>query len=370
MVKIDVIIPSFRLTAETLLPILNLTRPVDAQIKFYLIADNPAVIPSPSITRLVDNKTIFLTINKVNQGASATRNIGIESGQGDWILFLDDDIEVLPDLLIVYANAIQQYPNEIGFIGVVNLPPATTPFANAINANRSMDMFTIAKKKASFGWGVTANFMISRKAIGEIRFSEIYPKAGGGEDVEFFIRVRALNNFKDYKCLSDATVTHPWWGDGRPDFKRFYRYGKGASLLTKRNTLYRGYDFLNTIETIFVSAIVFLLFLFIDFKSGHWVLFLYFIALTLVLEYLICLIIVLRRNKSFSPLTALYVMFLRSSNDTGVLLKNISRLRIVGLGERFHFHESAKKSNFVLNTNKIIKLIIYLLAISYAIYKL
>ena len=192
MISIDVVIPSYRLNAATLLPILQLRKPADAIIKFFLIADNPAVIPHKSISELADNKNVFLIINKVNQGASITRNIGIETGQGDWILFLDDDIEVFPELLTVYTEAVKSYPEEIGFIGVVNLPDVATPFAHAVNANGSMNMFTIAKYKPSFAWGVTANLMISRKAVGDVRFSDVYPKTGGGEDVEFFFEGKGI----------------------------------------------------------------------------------------------------------------------------------------------------------------------------------
>jgi glycosyltransferase involved in cell wall biosynthesis len=368
VITIDVVIPSFRLNAVTLLPILNLPIPKDVIVKFYLIADNPSVVPSESILQLIDNKTIFLIINEVNLGASITRNIGIEAGTADWILFLDDDIEPLPSLLFAYADAVKQNSTEIGFIGVVELPNISTPFAHAVNANGSMSMFSIAKYKSSFAWGVTANFMVSRKAIGDVRFSDVYPKTGGGEDVEFFIRVRQQNNLKNYKCLTNADVTHPWWNEGRPDFKRFYRYGKGISFLSERNPLYRSYSFLNTVETLFMATLLFIIMLVIHPNGKNLPQFLYFIVITLLLEYIVSLRLAAKNRQGFLPIVALYVFALRSSSDAGVLLKNLSRFRFTGLGERFHFDGRTKKSHFSLNTNKIIKLVLYLLAIIYAIY--
>ncbi|MET3977585.1 glycosyltransferase involved in cell wall biosynthesis [Mucilaginibacter sp. UYP25] len=369
MVAIDVVIPSFRLNAVTLLPILNLQTPANAIVKFYLVADNPAVVPHQSIMQLVDNEKIFLTINKVNEGASVTRNIGIEAGQGDWILFLDDDIEVLPDLLFAYSDAALQNPNEIGFIGVVNLPDISTPFAHAVNANGSMSMFAIAKHKQSFAWGVTANFMVSRKAVGNVRFSDIYPKTGGGEDVEFFIRIRELHNFKNYKCINSADVTHPWWNNGQPDFKRFYRYGKGISHLPERNPRYSSYSFLNTVETLFVALLILGIAMVIDPQNRYLRLFPQFILLTIALEYLVSLRIAVKNKQGFIPLVALYVMALRLNSEAGVLFETLLRFRLAGLGERFHFDGRTKKSHFSLNTNKIIKLVFYLLAICYAIYQ-
>src|SRR6202012_1459568 len=118
-ISIDVVIPSFRLEEKYILPILQLDVPDSAIIKFYLVADNPKLKISPSILALVDNKKIFLTINKENMGAALTRNTGIDQGRGDWILFLDDDIAVKPDLLNTYVDAIISDPDEIGFIGFV-----------------------------------------------------------------------------------------------------------------------------------------------------------------------------------------------------------------------------------------------------------
>jgi GT2 family glycosyltransferase len=366
--SIDVVIPSYRLSTETLLPILNLPYLPDIAIRFYLVADNPAIIPHPAITSFIDNQKTFLIINQANVGASKTRNNGIEAGHGDWILFLDDDVEVSPDLLFTYANAIKQNPHEIGFIGLVNMPPPPTRFAKAVNVNGSMNIFTIAKQKPAFTWGATANIMVSRKAIGTVRFADAYPKTGGGEEVEFFFRVRELNHFKDYKCLADAQVTHPWWGNGKTDFLRFYRYGKGNSFLPARNPAYSARDFLNTPETLLISIIIYILFLLFDFKDSYVMLF--FIGLTLVLDYLVNVLRVYKYTKSFSPLLAVNVMLLRISIEKGALISNLSRFRLAGIGERFHYNGQTKRANFVLNTYKIIKLVVYLAAVIYIVSRL
>jgi glycosyltransferase involved in cell wall biosynthesis len=362
--SIDVVIPSFRLLTDTLLPILNLQYPTDTDVRFYLIADNPEIIPDDAITALVDNKKTFLLINPLNSGASKTRNNGIEAGTGDWILFLDDDIKVTPGLLFTYAEAIKQNPDEIGFIGLVNMPPAPTRFATAVNINGSMSIFGIAKQQEYFAWGATANIMVNRRAMRGVRFSDAYPKTGGGEEVEFFFRVREANNFKDYKCIPGAAVTHPWWGGGKTDFMRFYRYGKGNSFLPQRNPKYRAHDFLNTPETLLIVALLYIILLFTDRNRSVYVL--YFIALTLVLDYLVNVLRVYKADKTFSPLLALNVMLLRISVEKGALVSHLSRFRLVGIGERFHYNGQTKAANYVLNTYKIIKLAVYLAAIIYA----
>ncbi len=41
MLSIDVIIPSYRLLSEYLLPIVQMDIPIDTQVRFLIIADNP-----------------------------------------------------------------------------------------------------------------------------------------------------------------------------------------------------------------------------------------------------------------------------------------------------------------------------------------
>ena len=359
--SIDVIIPSFRLNPATLLPILRLQRPTNIPVHFYLIADNPALIPDASIAELIDKQTITLLINPQNIGASATRNRGIEAGTGEWLLFLDDDVEVQPDLLLTYAQAAQQQQHEIGFIGLVTMPPPTTAFAKAVDANGSMAIFGAAAQNEYFAWGATANIMIRRDAVGEQRFSTDYPKTGGGEEVEFFLRVRAHNQFSNYRCLPQAQAQHPWWNNGQADYTRFYRYGIGNSHLAQRNPAYRWYDFLNTPETLLLicTAVFALTFFYMPVLVYG----LYFIAVIFMAEYITCVMRVKRKLNKLLLATAFNVMMLRLIYEWGILTGNLSRWRLTGFGERFSYDGSTKPRHFRLNRYKITKLVLYILAI-------
>lgn len=354
-VSIDVVIPSYRLSPDVLLPILQLTRPENAIINFYLVADNPGVKPDAAILALVDTQDIKLLINSQNMGASATRNKGMAAGQGDWILFLDDDIAVPYNLLQIYTDAVKQWPDEIGFIGVVDMPEPPTQFAKAVEANGSMGIFTVAKQKPSFAWGATANIMVNRQAVGDVLFSDAYPRSGGGEEVEFFLRVRARNNFKNYRSLPHAAVTHPWWNDGHSDMMRFFRYGQGNSLLAQRNPLYSFRDLLNTTETLLFSAILFLLTFYTPVLC--------FMLITVLIEYLVTVLRVKRSTQRINFSLSIDVALLKNVYEAGILWGNLSRGRIKGVGERFNYEGGIKKQHFRLNRFKIIKLILYVIAI-------
>lgn len=357
-VSIDVVIPTFRLEEKFILPILQLNVPEAATVKFYLVADNPKLDIPASILTLVDNKKIFLTIHQQNIGAALTRNAGIDQGKGDWILFLDDDIVVGADLLATYLEAITNYPDEIGFIGLVKFSDPATLFDKAVKASGSIDIFSIAVRKSSFAWGATANIIVSRAAIGEVRFDKVFPKSGGAEDIDFFLKVRERNQFRNYRNLPLAEVKHPWWNAGKINFSRSFRYGKGTSLLLRKNPGYTYYDFPNTAETIFITLIVLLISALL---SKIWTdLILLFLAGIFVIEFIANLVQSLKRKAGINLLVAFYLVLLRLSYQSGLLLNNLLTGRFNAIGKRFNDDGSFKKNHFYrLNSYKITKWVLY-----------
>ncbi|RPD38238.1 glycosyltransferase family 2 protein [Chitinophaga barathri] len=357
-VQIDVVIPSFRLEEHYLLPILSLKRPADTEIRFFLVADNPAVVPSPAIQQLVDNQRVFLSINPENLGAARTRNKAMEMGNAEWILFLDDDITVPANLLEIYAEAIRRFPKEIGFIGLVNMPPPHKAFSHAIVASGSMDIFKIAKDRKSFAWGATANMMISRVAMGDVRFSEIFPKAGGGEDVDFFMNIRERNNFTDFKSLPEAAVEHPWWNNEASNFKRPFRYGMGNSWLPQLNPKYAYHDFPNTIETVFLALITGIAAAFL--KPSLLPAIGLFIGGVVLIEIVAGAVQSAKRRAKPSIEVYFYLLLLRLIQEAGMFWGNISRGRLVGITERFNYNGSFRKTHFYrTNTYKLVKWVLY-----------
>ena len=357
-ISIDVVIPSFRLNEHNLLPILTLRVPASARVVYYLIVDNPQADIPDSIRAMADDRNIFLLWNEQNKGASYTRNRGMEAGMGDWILFLDDDLTVPHDLLITYAGAAHDYPEENGFIGLVQLPQPNSNFSRAILASGAMDIFSIALRKSSFVWGATANFMLRRTALQGLRFSEVYPKSGGGEDIDLFLRIRENSHFRNYKTLPEARVNHPWWNDGRPDFKKPFRYGLGNSWLAQLNPRYAYRDFLNLPETLFICFILLLFFLIVRPVLIKPLLF--FAAGILIIEGIASAIQTIKRSGTPNAGVILYVLALRFIYECGLLWGNLSRFRIGGIGERFHDDGKENKIFFFrTNTVRIVKWILY-----------
>lgn len=362
--SIDVVIPSFRLNEKYILPMLRLRKPANVNIKFYLVADNPSLVPSPAIQSMVNNGEVFLFVNPQNLGSGLTRNNGMHQGSGEWILFLDDDVVVPDNLLEIYAEAALRYPEEIGFIGLVHLPPPHTAFTRALTISGSLDIFSIAAKKPSFAWGATANMMIRRSAMGNVSFTGKIPKTGGGEEVDFFLKVRERNSYRNYKCLPEAAVQHPWWNNEQPNFKKPFYYGKGNSWLGDLNPRYAYYDFPNTPETLLLCALALVVLLLV---KPAWVLpLLAFMAGVVMIELAASIVQALKRGARASAQEMLYIITLRLVYETGVLWGKLSRYRFWKIGERFHDDGIINKVYFYRsNTYKIVKWVLYPLLVLY-----
>lgn len=358
--SLDVIVPSFRVQKDYILPIINLEKPEGVIVNFYIIVDNPSVSIDAEILERANREDTHLIINKTNLGASLTRNVGIDAGQGEWILFLDDDIDVSPDLLYVYKESIDAYREEIGFIGLVTLPPANTEFTKATLVSGSVSIFNIAEATDSYAWGATANIAIKREALGPIRFLEDYPKSGGGEDIDFFLRIRKRNNYKNLKTEKKAQVWHPWWNNGKPNFTRPFRYGNGTAFLMYINPEYTRYDFPSTPEALLLTLTLLILSLFL---SPNWS---YAIGILIVgiifIEIIASTINLLRKTKRPTLQMLFYVIAMKFCYDSGILAENLSQGFFKGIFRRFNYSGIPKKDHFIrLNLYKITKLVLFLI---------
>jgi glycosyltransferase involved in cell wall biosynthesis len=155
---------------------------------FIIIIDDPN---SPSIDLLQQkygaDPFVRIRVNKTNLGASASRNRGMKESAADWIHFLDDDVTPEEDLLVQTAKVIRERPDVVGFIGTSRFPTAANVFTTAIHLADVTYFWDIARKRpedTDLPWGVTANLIVRRNPDG-VEFDLIFPKTGGGEDIDF-----------------------------------------------------------------------------------------------------------------------------------------------------------------------------------------
>jgi glycosyltransferase involved in cell wall biosynthesis len=278
-ILLDVVIPTYRLELKYLRRICELEVPKALRTTFIVIVDNPDWLIQMAITDLEapDNETgdqaasrlqTFLTThspannirvrcNATNLGASASRNRGMEESAADYILFLDDDVSPNADLLDAYQRALSTKDKDtICLVGLVRFPRSPTlPLCHAaVLMSYLTFMFEIAANPIyeSPAWGVTANLVVEKTS--GLRFDETYAKTGGGEDVDFCLRLTRSRRGGRLKSVPEAVVVHDFWKGGAIALSRhFSNWAVGDSALFNRfpDQVYRSFP--NFVETVFFT---------------------------------------------------------------------------------------------------------------------
>jgi|TARA_B110000263_G_scaffold249341_1_gene266653 GT2 family glycosyltransferase len=339
-ITLDIIVPSYRADLEVLSSIINLNVPDRIIRKLIIIFDNPNQEISVEMSNFLRLSDVIFVQNKENLGASKSRNVGINTSKSDWILFLDDDIQPSTDLLDVYLESISKHGDEVpGFVGVTMFPPPMNNFTKGIIASQILTFFDLAKKVEQMPWGITANLLVNRDAIGDIRFSDIFPKAGGGEDIDFCLEV-CKSHGSQFSSESRAIVTHPWWFDGKRSYKRFFRWAYGDSRLPSLHNEHKYRNLPNSAESLFLLLLTFvLLFSFsisivnqlpiivIAIFLGDW-----------ITEYLK----ISFNSRNYNPIIAIESSLIRFSNDLGRLIASIESLNFLRITQRFDYAATGK----------------------------
>ncbi|MET0464325.1 MAG: glycosyltransferase [Chitinophagaceae bacterium] len=350
---IDVVIPSYRLDVFFLRPLINMDQPGGWQIRFFLIADNPAVKVPEEVTRWQQEGRVVLIVNPENLGPAGTRNLGIRAGSAQWILFLDDDVLPMPGLLKAYTDAIEQQPEAIGFVGVTEFPEPMNATTRALVINGSISHFDLARYKPSMVWSPTANVMLNRSKTDPALFDVSLKKSG--EDIDFMARNCFLYK-EEYRSVPDAVVRHPWWNNGKVQTNRLFRYGGGGSEIAVLPHIYRYtyFDFANTMEVWALLLILLPLGVALGFADTLAAI----AAGVLLAEFFTNLVRAWVKGKSLSVPVALQLTWIRTVYEAGYLFAALSRnswrsiMRRADLG-----FAKPDPSPFRLNRFKIMKMI-------------
>lgn len=251
-ISIDIVIPSIRLDMERMLEALKMDIPTDMDVSYYVVSDNPRLA---SKDFEYEGRPARLIVNKSGLGAPLSRNVGLEAGSGLYVLFIDDDVKAAPDILFRYMDAIREEPGAPGYVGPTLFPDPINPFTRGILASGMLTFFLLPAWRRRMLWGTTSNLMVRRDAVGDIRFSEAFPKHGGGEDIDFCLRI-ASKNKTAFRTVPGAVVRHPWWGNGRRSYARFFRWAVGDSRLVHLHPRYVYYDVPCMTEALALGAAV------------------------------------------------------------------------------------------------------------------
>lgn len=271
--SLTVATPVFRLspadaneTISKLENILRLKRPHETTVVFTMIIDNPRALDNNPVARQQllrleqDNCDLRIRVNSSNLGASASRNRALNECHTQWILFLDDDVDVETagrDLLLRYEERIRSEGDHAsGFVGLARLNHTQQLGASAVHFAQTSYFWHIAENlgpKDRVPWGVTANLCL--RWTEKDRFDADFPKTGGGEDIDMCIKTRNRVRLPLLPAPR-AAVTHPWWEKAKilPQIKRHFKWALGDALLLDKHRQYTFLSWPNALEVLVLSS--------------------------------------------------------------------------------------------------------------------
>lgn len=241
IITIDVVVPCYRINKFYIEKILEISSDERTDHRFIIIIDkNIEDINKNTYNYLKECEekyNVRIRVNEKNMGASYSRNKGLKESHSDWILYLDDDVIPDKNIIIKYVDSLIENPQKDGFVGNSILEKNKYHSTDSVHMAQTTFFWNISENFKYVSWGVTANLFVKR--YNNIEFDLDFPKTGGGEDIDFCLKL------KNWPLVSvkDAIVVHPWWNDGKRIYmwKRFIKWALGDGLLINKypNFTYR-----------------------------------------------------------------------------------------------------------------------------------
>lgn len=332
-VTLDVVIPTARLDPVLLRQLLGIAIPARIHPRFFVVVDRPRASVTPELWDLLGRDDVTLLINEEARGAAESRNRGFAAGKGEFVLFLDDDVIPGPRLLDAYLAAIQADEHESpGYVGVTRFPPPVNRFTRGIWASDMLTFFAAAADRPALAWGVTANLCVRRACVHGTPFSSRFPRLGGGEDVDFCLRLRDCTG-KPFLSVPDAVVYHPWWSNGTRSYRRFFRWAYGDSQLPALHPRHRFLNF-PTLPELWLCLLLLLPWFAwrgLMVEAGL------FLVGSLMVEFAVDYVELCIRHGGMNPASSAEATVICLSNDLGRLTRHVQQLRVAGLLERFDY---------------------------------
>jgi GT2 family glycosyltransferase len=124
MLQLSVVVPTYNRVASLRRMLEALARQTIAPESFeVLVVDDGSTDGTPALVRLLEAQSPFRIrlLHQAHAGPAQARNLGVAHAAGDLVLFLDDDVLPLPDLLLEHLQAHAGRPDTV-VVGPM-LPP-------------------------------------------------------------------------------------------------------------------------------------------------------------------------------------------------------------------------------------------------------
>lgn len=209
---ISVVIPTYDRNADVVMrAVKSVIKQTYTEWELYVVDDNKENNPYSESIRvaldeLKDDRIHYLRMEK-NSGACAARNKGIQESKGEYVAFLDDDDEWLPERLEKQLPALEDDNVGFTYCGVWILNEMTGKKKSSLIQFKQGNVY-YDLLKGNFMGGVS-NFIVKRSAMEECGAFRI--DMPSSQDYELWIR---LSKKYEVSCVAEnLSVLHIHEGD-------------------------------------------------------------------------------------------------------------------------------------------------------------
>jgi len=190
MSKVSVIIPTHN-RAECLRSAITSVLNQTFQNFEIIVIDDASRDHTQEVIADLNNARIKVIHNQVSKGAAGSRNIGIMKSSGEYVAFLDDDDEWLPEKLKIQTYLLDSSPPEVGGV-------CTGRFIIEKTDGRVLSMYNPEISDLSKGNFITTSSLLLRRDCFEKcgLFDESMPTCS---DYDMWIRISKHFSFKIIK---------------------------------------------------------------------------------------------------------------------------------------------------------------------------
>jgi glycosyltransferase involved in cell wall biosynthesis len=168
--RVSVIIPAYNAEATLPLTLASLT-PVDGHELEVIVVDDASPDRTSEIARDHADQVLVM---EVNRGPSIARNEGAKVASGDVLLFIDADVELLPDALDRVVTTLEEHPDCAGVAGNLSTDSVSETF---IGTYKNLYMhFAFRDNARSTGAPYTSIVAVRREVFEDIGgFVDVLP---------------------------------------------------------------------------------------------------------------------------------------------------------------------------------------------------
>lgn len=187
----SIIIPSYNYAQYLPRAINSVTNQSSDDFEIIIIDDGSSDNTREVVTKLAEQNNNIQYHHQKNKGAAAARNHGIKKSNGDYLIFLDADDQLLNSSLTILRETIQAYPDKTIIIGDHISESRTghlrksTPNDASISKREQL-FFDFLFKKLSISAGA---FTMHHSIFNKLRFPE---QLRSTEDIPIYAQALAL----------------------------------------------------------------------------------------------------------------------------------------------------------------------------------